>query len=345
MTGIKEFPIIETAVILHEPKDVDLDFTLDRGRVDLVNLKKSGAALVRIRVGTHVALITLAEPGDRMIDEVYGRWPAGVHFKKNAKPEDGPELAVLAIALKGEVDIKGTHHEVILKAPPGPAMVVLNHFGDHSPPIREKLEKVPDWAKEGAQPEIDPKRLAAAKKFRDLALKGSVSEAVEELGKSDSIDDQVLSVYIMAATDNLELLGKTMSSTKHMEVWDAGVLALRHWIGRGPGQDQKLYDALVEKVKMKSVEAETIMQLLHSYGDDDLTKPETYEMLITYLKCDRLAIRGLAYWHLERLVPEGKKIGYSPIAPKDERDKAVQAWQELLPPGKLPSGPKSEGSK
>src|SRR5262249_52867748 len=36
MTGVPEFPILETGVIFHEPKDVDLDFTLDRGRVDLI---------------------------------------------------------------------------------------------------------------------------------------------------------------------------------------------------------------------------------------------------------------------------------------------------------------------
>jgi hypothetical protein len=345
MTGISEFPIIETAVILHEPKDVDLDFTLDRGRVELVNLKKSGAARVRIRVGDHAAVMTLAEPGDRMVDEVYGRWPKGVHFKKNAKPDDGPAIAVLAMALKGEIDIKGTHHEVVLKAPPGPALLVMQNFGDHKTPVPEHMEHVPAWAKEGGRPDDDEKKLAAGKKFRELAIKKSIPEAVDELAKSDSIDEQTLAVFIMGATDDLEKLGKTMQSTKHQEVWDAGVLALHHWIGRCPGQDQKLYDALLEKVKMKPVQAETVMDLLHTYGDDDLAKPETYEMLITYLQSDLLAVRGLAYWHLERLVPEGKKIGYSPLASKDERDKAIHAWQELLPPGKLPAPPKGEGSK
>lgn len=346
MTGVSKFPIIETAFILHEPKeDVDLDLTLDRGRVDLVNIKKSGAAKVRIRVRDHVAVITLPEPGDRMVDEIYGRWPRGAHFKKNAKSEDGPILAVQALALKGEIIITGTHHVVHLKAPPGPALLVLNHLGDGTTPVPERLDALPDWAKEGGKPEIDEKKLAAGKRFRELASKKSVLEAVEELSKSDSIDEQVLAVYIMAALDELELLGKTLKSTKHKEVWDAGVLALHHWIGRGPGQDQKLYKALIEKVSLKPVQAETALQLLHTFGEEDLEKPETYEMLIASLHSDLLIIRGLAYWHLERLVPAGKKLGYNPVAPKEDREKAIKAWQDFLPAGNLPEPPKGEGSK
>jgi hypothetical protein len=345
MTGIKEFPIHETAIILHEAKDVDLDFTLDRGRVEIENVKKSGAAHVRIHVGTHVAVITFPEPGDRMVDEVFGRWGRGVHFKKNPKPEDVPDIAVLALALKGDIEIKGTHHVVDLKAPPGPALLVLNHFGDHSVPVPEHVKEVPAWAKDGGQPEEDEKRLAVAKKFRELLMKKPVSEAVSDLAKSDSIDAQRTAIFIMGALDDLESLCKTMESTKNQEVFDAGVVALRHWIGRCPGQDQKLYKGAIEKGKLTPAQAETVLDLLHSYGEADLDKPETYEMLISYLKSDHLAIRGLAYWHLERLVPDGKKIGYSPLASKEQRDKAIHAWQELLPEGTLPAPPKGEGSK
>src|SRR5205823_1483375 len=37
--GDSPFPVIECGVILHETKDFDLDFTLDRGRADLTNTK------------------------------------------------------------------------------------------------------------------------------------------------------------------------------------------------------------------------------------------------------------------------------------------------------------------
>src|SRR6478672_8313246 len=46
------YPVRETAVVLHDSKDVDLDLTLDRGRIDLVNRldKKSRPVRVRVRI-------------------------------------------------------------------------------------------------------------------------------------------------------------------------------------------------------------------------------------------------------------------------------------------------------
>ena len=79
----------------------------------------------------------------------------------------------------------------------------------------------------------------------------------------------------------------------------------------------------------------TIMNLLHSFSDADLALPETYETLIAYLDNEALAIRGLAYWHLYRLVPVGQKIGYNPLAPKEERKQAINQWQKLIRKGKL----------
>ena len=88
------------------------------------------------------------------------------------------------------------------------------------------------------------------------------------------------------------------------------IIVLRHWIGRSAGQDLKLYNELMEKGHFKPAEAELVLQLLHSFGDAALKKPETYEALIDFLDCDRMAVRALAHWHLERLVPAGRKIEF-----------------------------------
>jgi hypothetical protein len=343
MTGVSKFPVFETAVVLHEAKDVDLDFTLDRGRVDLISRKKSGAAHVRVHVRDHAAEIILPNLGDRLAIEIYGRWPRGAKFNKDAKPEDGPAIAVIALALKGEIDIKSKTHQVALKAPPGPALLSLTNVGSDIP-SPQYVEALPDWAKDGGRPEENEKLKAMGKRFRATIEAKSIQAAVEELVNSDVPEERRVGMLTMAALDDLEGIGKVMRSTKHWDVFDDGVVALRHWIGRGPGQDLKLYNGLVEKVKLKPVQAETIVQLLHSFGTEELAEPETYQMLIDFLQNDLLAIRGLAYWHLERLVPQGKKIGYNPLAPKEERDKAFRAWHELVPAGKMPPKASSSGS-
>src|SRR5258708_98927 len=42
-------PILETALLLNPAGEADLDFTLDRGRVDITNKKAAGAAMVVVR--------------------------------------------------------------------------------------------------------------------------------------------------------------------------------------------------------------------------------------------------------------------------------------------------------
>jgi hypothetical protein len=99
-----------------------------------------------------------------------------------------------------------------------------------------------------------------------------------------------------------------------------------------------LYQALLQK-QIPPREAEGLLQLLHSFGDEDLARPETYHVLINYLGSERTALRELAYWHLFRLVPAGRKIGYEPLAPKAQRDAAIKEWRKLIPPGEMPPKP------
>ncbi len=143
-------------------------------------------------------------------------------------------------------------------------------------------------------------------------------------------------MFAFGASDNIPALGKALREAKHLDVWDSGVLALRHWIGREPGQDMKLYEGLMKTGGMSEIQADTVLHLLHDFPRESLDRPEVYETLIDYLNNDLLAIRGLAYWHLSRMAPEGTKFGYSPLDPKETRDKAIAKWKEFIPPGKLP---------
>jgi hypothetical protein len=338
-SGTSPYPVIEAAVTLHVNPKADLDFTLDRGRVEVANEKKDGAARVLFRVRGEVWELTLAEPGTLVGIEVYGRWAHGTPFKKEPGPKDVPLTDMVLIVLKGQAELKHTDCRHLLKGPPGPALVDWGSEVGQCP-SPQRLDKVPDWAE---PPNLtDPKvmkRIAATKRLRELLQTKLPTEAIETLLQSDEPFQRRLGVFAAAALDDLEPLGNALSTTKYPDVWDNGVIALRNWIGRGPGQDLKLYNALIEKRKMKPAQAATVLELLHGFADDDLDEPETYETLIDFLGKDELAIRGLAYWHLKRLVPQGEKIGYDPLAPKDKREAAIAEWKKLIPKGKLPPKP------
>src|SRR5262249_5841001 len=173
-----------------------------------------------------------------------------------------------------------------------------------------RLEDLPKWSRGGKQTtERGQKTREALQRFASALKKKSLGEVLDEFIESDSEADRRLAVTAMAATDNLERLAKALREAKHQDVWENGILALRHWIGRGPGQDQILYQGLIQKRKLSPVHAETVLQLLHSFGETELAQPETYQTLIDYLDHDLLPIRGLAYWHLQRLVPDGQNLG------------------------------------
>lgn len=330
------FPILETAVIPNAATDVDLDVTFDRGRIDLVNTREKGPARVRLHVRHKSCEIVLPQPGDRAAIEIYGRWPRGVPFKKDPKPGEGPALAIVGLAVKGEIELKGKEHHLTLKAPPGLALIEGDGLEEFDPKP-EYLDKLPAWAVEGA-PETERGKLVRALlgRFRKQVLAKGVGEALDAMMQSDNPLERRGAVILMGATDDLPRLAHALLSAKHIDVWDDAVLTMRHWIGRAPGQDQKLYNWLVTERMYKPNQAESLLQLLHSFSDDEVAKPELYEVLINYLASERPGLRGLAYWHLVRLAPAGKKIAYNPLGPKEERDKGVEEWRKLIPPGKLP---------
>jgi hypothetical protein len=345
LDGTSPFPIIENAVILREDPKLDLDFVLDRGRVDLVNNKKEGAARVRLRVRAATIDITLQDPGTRVALETYGRWPRGKRFTKEPGPKDEPTTSLVILVLKGEIALKHAGVEFPMKAPPGPSLIEWDSVTgmDDAP---RRMEKLPAWAASGQEdnPLVKQKR-EALERIRQRVLKKPIGEVIAESLNSDNPAERRLGTFAAGAFDQLEYLGKALRETKYPDVWDNGVIALRHWIGRAPGQDMLLYNALVEKKGYSPVHAETILQLLHSFGDEELAQPELYEALIRYLNHENLAVRGLAYWHLVRLVPAGKEFGYNLMDDKDARAKAVEKWKKLIPNGQVPPKPKVNPEK
>lgn len=67
---LSPYPIRECAVQLRQNPSLDLDVTLDRGRMDLVNRKEKGAAHARVHVRKDVFDLTLAQPGARVALEL-----------------------------------------------------------------------------------------------------------------------------------------------------------------------------------------------------------------------------------------------------------------------------------
>jgi hypothetical protein len=284
--------------------------------------------------------LRLANPGDEVALEIYGRWPRGVPFRKTAQPGDIPLSLLQVLVLKGKAELRIGTRDVALEAPPGPALFTWDNFtGPSAGPVR--VDKLPAWA--------DPKRerpSPAAEMLRanldrllesyhkQRAAKNPHEVLTELLTAADSETDAAratlqrqFATLGLAALEDLPRVAEAMEA-RQAEVRDAAVMALRNWIGDRAGRDAILFQVLRENLSLPEAQADTVMQLLHSPFAPD--QPETLTTLLAYLKHDRLAIRELARWHLERLLPKGREILFDPAAPADERDKAWQAWKALI---------------
>jgi hypothetical protein len=340
LAGQSPYPVLESAVVLHDNPKVDLDFTLNRGRVDVTNRKDKGPAHVLVRFRDAAWELTLDEGGTEVALELYARWPTGVPFSAEPKPDSAPLASVILLVREGSIDLKAGLNHYRMQAPPGPASFLWDSAnGPDAGPKR--LDKLPDWANPKAEPTDEAKKLQAAiERLRRRLVDNAVPMALAETLESKDALDRRVAIINMGATDELPGLVNALGHDKLADVRDGAVVVLRHWIGRGPGQDGKLYRFLMDQRKYSAGQAEIVLQLLHSFSDVDRDRRETYESLIAYLEHDKLPIRELAKWHLYRMVAAAKDIPYDPAGSEAERDRAAERWRKLLREGKLP--PKAE---
>jgi hypothetical protein len=338
---LSSFPGRESAIVLHDSRAFDLDFTLLRGRVVVANRKTKGPAKVWVRLPDDAWEINLAEPGAEVALELFGRWPRGVGFSKTPGPDDGPTHALMLLALKGQAELRTSARKHTLTEPPGTAYFEWDSVvGDSGPPRR--IASVPDWYKSGLDVPIETKALLqVVARFRANLKDRAPDAALRELLKgADDVKDRTTAgltreyaLQALTALDDVTPAVDALADAKHAALRAAAVFSLRHWIGEDASHDLTLYNLLVEHGYGKN-QAETILQLLHNPFEPD--KPETYETLIAYLDHDKLAIRQLAHWHLERMTTLAAKIGFDPAATEKERAKAIAQWKRLIPSGKLP---------
>jgi hypothetical protein len=337
LTGLSSLPVVESAVVFHQSPGTDLDFTLERGRVAVTNQRKNKEpARVRLRFRKEVWNLTLGSPEAKVALVLYGRWPRGVRFTKDAKTQDEPTGDLFLFVLQGEVLLKTRTDEYALHAPPGPASFHWDSVaGADVSPTRQ--QGTPIWARVEPPSQPHAKELkAAVERLRAQLAQKPATEVLKEALHASDADERQVAVYAAAALDDLPELVAALSDPQHEGTRGAAIIALRHWIGRVPGQDMRLFHFLVQSKDYSENQAAIVLQLLHSFGINSLAQPATYETLIDYLLLNKLAIRQLAKWHLYRLVPAGKDIAYNPAGSKAERQRAFDQWKKLIPDGKLP---------
>jgi hypothetical protein len=331
-------PVYECAVTLHDNPRVDLDVTLDRGRMSVTNRKAKGEARVRIRFWGQTWNLVLKDPETTVGLQLIGRHPAGLRSfakdpEKEFKSDYDPTAIVFLLVFRGQVELTTATHSFALQAPPGRAFlnwdsVASNHFQ------LRRLEELPKSITEPLDKE-EEKRARLIHDWCDQLDQKPIQEVLSKSLQSDTIEHRKLALVCLGALDDLPRLVDALSEPKRADVRDMAISVVRHWMGRTPGHDEALYKHLTADKKLSARDAKTILQLLYGADASELT-PEVYEVLALFLRHEQLAIRELARWHLVRLIPEGKDIPYDANGPVEQREQAYKKWKELVMRGQVP---------
>lgn len=333
------FPVLEGAVLFHANPKYDLDATLDRGILILVNTKKSGAANVLLRVNTEVFEVTLHEPKAKVGVEVYGRHVPGPPNLASAKT-DAPVGNVAFFALEGEVVITTEKHATRLHAPPGNALYLWDNLTRM--PHVHRFEALPDSVKpmDAEERKLFETIGGFAKAWSDKS--DTLGKTLAQAARSADASERKAAVVALGALDELPGLVRTLSDKDHADVRDMAVLTLRHWLGRKPGQSIRMNQFLIKEQGYTPTQAKNLLYLFNGIEDAKLRQPETFDLLIQALNHAKMPTRELARWHLVRLVPDGKAIPYDAAAAEPMRLQAIAEWRRLVPEGELPVPPKKK---
>ena len=329
-------PLYESAVILHASEKFDLDFTLLRGRVIVASTKADKSMLVRMRFENPM-MIDGVESFDMAFgpkaEVLFDRWssfPRTEPFYRDPANNNrvGPMAQVGAIALSGSVTVRNGDVPRSLMSPPGAALLLWSSNKGMADP--QSMQSIPDWLLGKAPAKgTDEKIAKETNQVRQDMVANLNSKNLDvliaEMRESNNPVARRLSVLSLAAMEELPSLLDLLEQDKQPDVRLTTIEALRNWVATSRNGEYKLYELLKAKYKMS--EAETIMQLLHSFSERATQQPDTYEVLIDYLVHPVLPIRELAAWHLYQMAPAGRNIPYSASADSVIRQRAHTAWR------------------
>jgi serine/threonine protein kinase len=346
-------PVLEATVRLHDPAraGVDLDFTLDHGRVVIANHKPKGEARVRVHFRQQTWDLTLPDAATEVALELWGEQPRGVYF--SMEPGGKGPLAYIGLFTEGQARLKTLDQEYSL---PNSSLVFWSSDNQAlSGP--ETLPKLPDWWV--TRPDLKNDRVVLMiAAIEDLGKKlyesqqSASATALEvlqvQIREALIPADRVLGVLCLGALDALPHLVEALEDRQYFEVRWAARYALQQWMNRSADHPLELCRTWQEKKSYSPETTRTILWLLYPFSDREIASPKTYETLIARcLNHDVLAVRELASWRLGELVPQiAKEIPYNPVGDAEHRQKVCQEWKKRLPAGTVPTRPApAEGRK
>src|SRR5262249_44839539 len=212
----------------------------------------------------------------------------------NTKFHNGEEPSATAVIffVKGKGKIHVESDSFVMQALPGPALLFWNNKSTRRGPFAES-RVAPFWSPDLKLPREHQVLVAAGEELaNELVVKPGRTVEVGLQGILQSArkpEHRILAIRCLGALDALGALIDGLGDPMHPDVRFEAAVALRIWISRGKEQAGKLYDRkkrsgiLIEK-RLRTDEAESVLELLDNLTPQEIRQRETYEALLAYLK-------------------------------------------------------------
>lgn len=314
----------ETLATVHFNETVDLDISLERGRLQLTG-KPDGIAAVKLRFHEHSWDLRLLTPDTEIGIEVTGRVPPGTG-------EWIPHSRLAIFVMRGEITAKRGEGEERIGA--RKVLVWDSVHSEGGPGLTVPQSEPPAWlTRRPAYPaEVRDALAAFQRRLNDkLAAQGQdlawmAVAADEAISQSRRPWEQYLAVFVLAALDQLGPVIETVDHPDNPYLRRAAIDALLHFLGRQPGQGAAVSQALIER-GYAPADREIFLKLVRRIDKPDRA---AIEQLLEWLNHPRLAIRELAFLNLVTLLPTDRLVGYDPAAPTDQRERAIGQLRSRL---------------
>jgi hypothetical protein len=343
--------LLESVVTLHQPAEgVDIDLTLQRGRIFLTNDREKGTVTIRLRMLDEVwDLVT--EPGTEIGVELLSNYVAGQNWNT-----EEPRREIYLAVLQGRCELRSDFKKFAMAAPPGNAVLGWDSttgivsggpvFVNEQTAV--KFREV--WSRNPPDTEEVRRWRPALKELSGLMVRGKNPVVVlAEEARSDRPDHRLLAINALGALDQVPRLLDVLNDADvaHAADRDLAVYVLKRWLNRSLEDGKKLFDArnpdqgYLHDRKYTHKEAQLIFTLLHTFSEQDAQKAETCQFLVTCLNHEKQAVRELGYWQLLRLAPRDAK-GQPKVPPfnsawsEEQRRSAIDAFRKMIDAGELP---------
>lgn len=330
-------PVLECRAMLHAPVDpLDLDVTLERGRVRISNAKTNGPARIRLRFQGEIWDLTLPDRASECCAEL-----------RTSPPRSPSERGAswLGMFTKGRVRLRAAGKDWEL---PELSRVVWGSSPRAMLPP-EKIPSLPEWWTN----QLDPTR--TSEEVQDIclalldwsqwldhsedAVNTIVNRLKERVEPEDTPTAQVIGTLFLGALETIIPLVDQLDGSPCPQVRGTAFWMLQRWLSRGGDNRAALEQELRKKGLAKATVA-VVVRLLGEFTPAEWQRPETYQTLIDYLDHESALVRVLAYRQFDvQFAGVSKQVAYDPLGDAAQRRNAVAKWKRLPPPEKIPDRP------